>query len=57
MSDASSTPAETAKQEAARQAVALVFLLVSAAVVMAVQHPDLLRTCRKIGRASCRERV
>lgn len=46
MSDSSTTPAEAAKAEAAKQAVILAFTVIAVLVVMAVQDPDFLRTQR-----------
>lgn len=40
------SPAEVAKQEAAKQAVILVFAVLTMAAVMALHNPDSLRTFR-----------
>ena len=40
------SPAQIAKAEAAKQAVILVFAVLTILLVMAVHNPDSLRTCR-----------
>jgi hypothetical protein len=54
MSDASTTPAQIARAEAAKQAVILAFAVITLLVIMALHEPDFLRTQRMRAAAASR---